>query len=353
MRLQHKSFPVMEIKALDEGQGLLEAIVSVFNVEDLGGDRVMPGAFVDSLARRRPYGCLYHQWDRPVAKTLEAKELQPGDPILPESIRAYGGLYIKAKFNLDTQDGREAWSNLREQVLDQFSIGYSIDPGGAKKGKDGANELTKLTLFEWSPVLWGMNPDTVPLSVKDLQTKAVYLGEYAAEEMTLAALRDCCDSLFYRVIYDVLFDYDGERSSTEKVEMIDAAIQEFHQLAVTCLRAMLISADGDDGEMEAQYKDVFFVPARTAGRFETQLLALLTEVEGAKTRAEGLMTIRREQGRPLFSPERHGQLKALSEALISLVETTAPTPPLDLSLLKMQSNARRRRLLALGSGAPL
>jgi len=352
MRLQHKSFPVTEIKASDDDQGVLEAIVSVFGIEDLGGDRVMPGAFTDSLARRRPYGCVYHDWNRPVARTLEAKELSAGDPLLPESIREYGGLYVKGQFNLDTQDGKETFSNLKAGLLDQFSIGYSIDPGGSRSVK-GVNELTKVTLYEWSPVLWGMNEATVPLSVKGLQAKAVYLGDYAAEEMTLAALRDCCDSLFYRAIYTILFSYDGaDRTADEKVSEIDAAIAEFHALCVQCLRAMLTAAEGDESAMEAEYKDVFSVPARAAGRLNEQLDAALAATKSSHDRFERYAALKESEGR-LPSPDRREQLLAIHGAIGALLEKTAPVPPLDLDLFHLKASARRRRLLALGEGATL
>lgn len=351
MQLKHLTCPATRVKALDEAQGILEAVVNVYNLVDHGGDRVLLGCFKDSIARRRPYGCVYHDWQRPVAKTLDARELSPGDPLLPDEIRDYGGLYVKAQFNLETQDGRETFSNLARGVLDQFSIGYSVIED--RKAKDGATELVRGDLFEWSPVLWGMNPATAVVSVKDLQQKAVYLGEYAAEEMTLAALRDCCDSLFYRVIYGVLFDYGTtERSVDEKIAEIDAAIAEFHALCVQCLRSMLTAADGDDGEMETEYKNVFAVPARTAGRYDRQLLALHTEAEGACKRASEIADLRESQGRALCSPERFAQLKAVREAYTRLLDRLAPTPDdLDLPLLQMKANARRRRLVALGEGA--
>ena len=54
-----------------------------------------------------------HDWNAPVAKTLEARELAPNDPLLPDNIRGLGGLYVKAKFNMNTQRGREAFSDIK------------------------------------------------------------------------------------------------------------------------------------------------------------------------------------------------------------------------------------------------
>jgi hypothetical protein len=49
-----------------------------------------------------PKGVWMHDWKTPVAKTLEAKELLPGDPLLPPVLKDNGGAYVKAQFNLGT-----------------------------------------------------------------------------------------------------------------------------------------------------------------------------------------------------------------------------------------------------------
>jgi len=358
MKRKHLTCPVTDVKTLED-QGVIEAIVNVFGIVDHGGDRVCLGAFADSLARRKPYGCLHHDWTRPVARTLEARELAPGDPLLPPSIRDYGGLYVKGRFNLETQDGREAYSNIKAGILDQFSIGYA--PEEERRARDGANELVRATLYEWSPVLWGMNPATAVLSVKSgapptpERAKSRYLGEYAEEEMTLAALRDACDSLFYRAIYTILFSHDGvDRTTEEKVAEIDAAIMEFHALCVRALGAMLAALAGDEdarAEMEAQYKQLFPEPgpALTAARFDQQLLRLLTDAENCIPRAESIRALRMEQGRSPFSRERHEQLRAVYRAWGALVEKTAPRTALDVTLLELKMKSRSRALALVGA----
>src|SRR5262245_63868269 len=99
MTIQRKRFPLAECKA-DAEQGTVEAIVSVFSNVDAGNERVLPGFFKSSLQRKLPKGVWMHDWKTPVAKTLEARELMPGDPLLPATIKDYGGLYIKGQFNL-------------------------------------------------------------------------------------------------------------------------------------------------------------------------------------------------------------------------------------------------------------
>jgi len=170
-----------EIKAATtEGDlGVVEAIVSVFGNVDSQKERVLPGFFKDSIAARLPKGVWMHDWKQPVAKTLEARELAPGDPALPPSLKNLGGLYIKSQFNLETQRGREAFSDIKHGIIDQYSIGYQVteDRYDAK----GVRDLVKGRLHEWSPVLVGANESTVTVSAKSdepaVETKA-YRGSY-------------------------------------------------------------------------------------------------------------------------------------------------------------------------------
>jgi hypothetical protein len=101
-----------------------------------------------------------------VAKTLEARELMPGDAMLPDSLKDLGGLYIKGQFNMNTQRGRETYSDIKEGIIDEFSIGYSVVE--ETFAQDGARELVKGKLYEWSPVLFGANSQTALISAKGL-----------------------------------------------------------------------------------------------------------------------------------------------------------------------------------------
>lgn len=160
--IERKSFPITLQKA-DE-TGVIEAIVSVFNNVDSGKEIVRQGFFEKSITKKLPKGVWAHDWKQPIAKTLEAKELPPGDPQLPEQLKLLGGTYIKGQFNLDTQRGREAYSDIKFGIVDEFSIGYSVTTD--KKSADGTRELIEGDWKEWSPVLVGMNPETALISIK-------------------------------------------------------------------------------------------------------------------------------------------------------------------------------------------
>ena len=126
---------------------------------------LLPGFFAKSLAAKAPKGVWMHDWSLPVAKTLEARELPPGDPKLPTGLTALGGLYVKGQFNLETQRGREAFSDIKHGLIDEYSIGYEVTAD--RKTTDGVRELIEGTLYEWSPVLVGANRATTTLAVKD------------------------------------------------------------------------------------------------------------------------------------------------------------------------------------------
>lgn len=162
MTIERKAFHT-ELKAAGD-EGIVEAIVSVFNNVDSVGDRVKFGFFDESIKTKLPKGVWQHDWNTPVAKTLEARELMAGDPLLPAGLKDLGGLYIKGKFNLETQAGRETFSNIKEGIIDEFSIGYTV--AEEIYAADGARELIKGRLYEWSPVLFGANPATAVISAK-------------------------------------------------------------------------------------------------------------------------------------------------------------------------------------------
>jgi HK97 family phage prohead protease len=188
MELERKTFHA-ELKAVDEPTGVIEAIVSVFNNTDLGGDIVRAGAFNQSLGRKMPKGVWMHDWEQPVAKTLMAKELEPGNPMLPPALANLGGLYVKGQFNLDTQRGREAFSDIKFGLVDEFSIGYYASKV-MYNDKTFERELIECELIEWSPVLQGMNPATLLISAKSAEGAHRDGLRFAEQlDMALAAIK--------------------------------------------------------------------------------------------------------------------------------------------------------------------
>lgn len=178
MKFEHKVVPVVETKVIDEDQGIVGAFVSVTGVVDSVKDRIIPGAYEKTLKARTPKGVFSHDWDQPVARTLNAEELLPGDDRLPTKVRSgeewpamAGALYVEAQFNLETQRGREAFSDVKFYGSDaEWSIGYNVPPGASRvDSKTGVRELSYIDLYEYSPVLFGAMPLTQTAGFKDAQ----------------------------------------------------------------------------------------------------------------------------------------------------------------------------------------
>lgn len=197
--LEHKTVGVKGMNVVSADEGIVETIISVTGVVDNVKDRIMPGAYQKTLAKRKPKGVWSHDWDTPVSKTLEVRELMPGDKELPKSMpsgepwpKGAGALKVKTQFNLETQRGREAYSDVvffgEEQ---EWSIGYNVPVGGAKvDSKSGVREIGMLELYEYSPVLFGAMPLARTTSVKEAQMAykalkggaAAWLKESAEDE---------------------------------------------------------------------------------------------------------------------------------------------------------------------------
>lgn len=181
--IERKSFPIAGLKT-DE-TGVIEAIVSVFNNVDSGKEIVRPGFFEKSIARKLPKGVWAHDWTQPIAKTIEARELKAGHPDLPEHLKDLGGTYIRGQFNLETQRGREAYSDIKFGIVDEFSIGYRVTKDQQDE-KTGARELLEGEWAEWSPVLVGMNDKTHLISIKSDPPDGQTFAEHS--ESVLAAV---------------------------------------------------------------------------------------------------------------------------------------------------------------------
>lgn len=159
--MKYKSLPV-EYKA--DGEGTVEAFVSVFGNVDSYGDRVMLGAFADSISAKLPKMVWQHDITRPIGKTLSAEEIPAGDARLPERLKDYGALYVKGVFNLNTTDGKDAYEHIKFGSIDEYSFGY--EEVETTPLADGTKELNKVNIIEWSPVTVGANPMTMTSNVK-------------------------------------------------------------------------------------------------------------------------------------------------------------------------------------------
>lgn len=176
--MERKITQAFLVKA-DEPQGIVEHIVSVMGNIDEGYDMIHNGAFAKTINERGgKIRCLdNHQTDsvmRAIGKPLEMREIERAelpDMVLSEFPEATGGLLVKTQFLMNTPEGKGAFERIRQGAVDEWSIGYeSLDSDYSKAEKDGkeitVRNLRTIKLYEYSPVLWGMNQATATLNAK-------------------------------------------------------------------------------------------------------------------------------------------------------------------------------------------
>ena len=168
-----------EVRTASVDEGIIEAIVSAFSVDEPGyGTRMRAGCWAAGLAEKLPAGVWMHKADQTVAKTLVARELMPGDSLLPDELKLLGGLYIKGQFNLQTQRGKEAFSDIQFGIVDEFSVGFYVVRSEYDWDTD-IEEFIECSAYEWSPVLRGGNPGNTLLSVRDASREGCTMAEHA------------------------------------------------------------------------------------------------------------------------------------------------------------------------------
>ncbi len=140
-------------------RGLFEGYASLFNVADLGGDVVMPGAFAQTLQKTGPSGVKMlwqHDGKQPIGAWTS----------LIEDRR---GLKVKGELNLSVARAREALALMKQGALDGLSIGFRPVRVSRDKAKD-LRRIHALELVEISLVTFPMLPQARVEAVKRLGT---------------------------------------------------------------------------------------------------------------------------------------------------------------------------------------
>ena len=185
---QTRAFEVASFKAVDAKTGQFEALVSVFGNVDMGGDRVVKGAFAKSLARWEEKGdpipvIWNHMWENPEA---HIGAIPPGDAAETDD-----GLVVKGRIDLDNPFAKQVYRLLGERRVTEFSFGYNLLES---EKKDGALDLLEIDLFEVGPTLKGMNPATELLAVKALAIATSPDSLALVDENGTAQIRDTKDA---------------------------------------------------------------------------------------------------------------------------------------------------------------
>lgn len=170
--MKHKTMPASY--APTDGASF-QAIVSVFNNVDLGGDVVRPGAFTESIEAWKssgdPIPVLWsHRFDDPqynIGAVTEIEEIPGGHKRIPDWaspwVKENGGLWVEAELDSHGAAG-QIRHLLSKRRVTQFSFSYDVQD--EVQNAYGENELRKLWLHEVGPTPLGMNPLTTLVTAK-------------------------------------------------------------------------------------------------------------------------------------------------------------------------------------------
>ena len=205
---EFKTFPFLELKRDDE-KGIVEHLIAVHGVLDLGKDISEPGSWSKTINERGLKVRVLDMHNRDsimdvIGKPLSLAEI--GKDKLPEKVlerwpEATGAVAATTQFLMDTPEGKGAFIRIRDGAVDEFSYGYDpikVDYQTVET-KDGdqveARLLKEIAAWEYGPVIWGMNPATMAMSAKDIdgEEKATYDCECLSCGHTMTSSEHCKD----------------------------------------------------------------------------------------------------------------------------------------------------------------
>ena len=177
-------FYLSDAKVLDERQGIVEAYVNTMGVRDSDGDIIDPAAFDTSIRANLPIPVLAgHDQSKLVGKVIFAQSEKAG---LGDEHR----LYARMQMNLDTQAGREAYSNVAGEYIREWSVGFNLPTGDSvaydRAGKTTTRRILNLDWVEVSAVIRGASPSTATIAAKSASVEDIE-AEFIADELADSA----------------------------------------------------------------------------------------------------------------------------------------------------------------------
>lgn len=211
-----------EIKQLSE-EGEFEGLAAVYKNVDLGGDVFEPGVFADSISENKG--------KVPILRDHLATVL--GNAGFGKSASEDGrGLAVVGALNLAKEAGKEAHEMMKQAksmgIKIALSVGFTINEGGAIF-KNGIRRISSAKLWEYSVVVFGMNPKARVSGVKSLKD-IVDPEEIAYKKKNLEqTLRDVgCSLVEAKRAVSVLFPRDAEPTEEEQ-KAIEAMIEKMNK----------------------------------------------------------------------------------------------------------------------------
>lgn len=160
--METKHSAIDNVKVLDEALGIVEAYTNTMGQVDLDGDVIEPQAFDESIQKSLPIPALVgHDTTAIVGKVIGARSMPMGD--------GTSRLYTRIQYNLDTQAGRDAFSNIKGGFVREWSVGFNIPAGAATVVREAGKMIRHIATLDWievSSVLRGASPGTATIAAK-------------------------------------------------------------------------------------------------------------------------------------------------------------------------------------------
>lgn len=134
--LLHKTLSLTDVQlkvaVTDDPIHRFSGYASKWNGVDSYGDTILPGAFYDTLAKRKPKMFFNHRWDTmPIGKWTELRE----DPV---------GLFVSGELTPDLAEAEDVFAALKHGTIDGLSI------GGYLAAEDCTETDTGRVIHRWS-----------------------------------------------------------------------------------------------------------------------------------------------------------------------------------------------------------
>ena len=175
--MEQKQSALTNVKVLDEAQGIVEAYTNTMGQVDLDGDVIEPQAFDASIQNSLPIPALVgHDTTAIVGKVIGARSMPMGD--------GTSRLYTRIQFNLDTQAGRDAFSNIKGGYVREWSVGFNIPAGAATVVREAGKMIRHIANLDWvevSSVLRGASPGTATIAAKATTPSTTEAEDVAVE----------------------------------------------------------------------------------------------------------------------------------------------------------------------------
>lgn len=162
--LIRKHITATETKVIDEAQGIVRAYVNTMEAVDFDGEVIASGTFDRAVERsgKLPKVVDSHEWAQRLGKVIATGQ---------DGNRQWADI----QFNLETQRGREAFSDVRFGAVDEYSVGFYVLPDGEGTANYNGRPRRYIKEIDWvevSPVMRGASPDTGTVWAKQRDAEA-------------------------------------------------------------------------------------------------------------------------------------------------------------------------------------